>query len=90
MNPPALCSIRAVRTDKWKYIYNPCSEDELYDMETDPGELHNLAPMRGFKHVLRRMKLLMVEWLQATNDSIVEEDSWKGCPYDLYITKREQ
>lgn len=87
---PALCSIRAVRTDKWKYIYNPCSEDELYDMETDPGELHNLAPMRGFKHVLRRMKLLMVEWLQATNDSIVEEDSWKGCPYDLYITKREQ
>ncbi|GHU75350.1 sulfatase [Clostridia bacterium] len=86
---PALCSIRAVRTVKWKYIYNPCSEDELYDMETDPGEINNLAPMRAFKHVLRRMKLLMVKWLNETGDSIVEEDSWKGCPYDLYITARE-
>ena len=86
---PALCSIRMVQTTKWKYIYNPCSEDELYDLETDPGELNNLAPMLAFKHVLRRMKARMVRWLQETGDSIVEEDSWKGCPYDLYITQRE-
>jgi len=87
---PALCSIRMVRTRKWKYVYNPCSEDELYDLETDPGELNNLAPMLGFKHVLRRMKLRLVRWLRETGDSIVEEDSWKGCPYDLYVTQREE
>lgn len=87
---PALCTIRMVRTKKWKYIYNPCSEDELYDMESDPGELHNLAPMLAFKHVLRRMKERMVYWLNKTGDSIVEEDSWKSTSYDLYISRREQ
>ena len=30
-------------TDSWKYVYNPYSEDELYDMKSDPHELHNLA-----------------------------------------------
>jgi hypothetical protein len=25
-----------VRTDLWKYAYNPTSVDELYDMESDP------------------------------------------------------
>ncbi len=87
---PALCTIRMVRTKKWKYIYNPCSEDELYDLETDPEELYNLAPMLAYKHVLRRMKERMVYWLRKTKDSIVEEDSWKGSPYDLFISKREE
>jgi choline-sulfatase len=86
---PALCTIRMVRTEKWKYVYNPTSEDELYDMESDPHELHNLAHMQGFKHVLRRMKNIMAKWLKETNDSVGNHGAWTSCPYDLNLSPRE-
>ena len=85
-----LASIRMVRTDRWKYVYNPTSVDELYDMESDPGELHNLAGTLGFAHVLRRMKRRMVDRLRATGDGIVAEHSWQSNSYDLYVSKREE
>ena len=78
-----------VRTKSWKYIYNPSSEDELYDMVSDPAELYNLAGQLGYKHVLRRMKERMVNWMRQTNDSIVDEEGWKNNPYDLYVSGRE-
>jgi arylsulfatase A-like enzyme len=81
---------RMVRTRSWKYVYNPCAEDELYDMASDPGELRNLAGYLGYKHVLRRMKARLVRWLHETHDSIVEDDSWKGTPYDLFLSARER
>ena len=86
----ALCSQRMVRTASWKYIYNPCFEDELYDVESDPGELNNVASKLGYKHVLRRMKARLVRWLQRTHDTIAEDDSWKGSAYDLYLSGRER
>lgn len=33
---------RMIRTAKWKYVWNTTDVDEVYDMETDPGELRNL------------------------------------------------
>lgn len=33
---------RAVWNRKWKYVFNSFDYDELYDLENDPGELHNL------------------------------------------------
>ncbi len=86
----ALCTQRMVRTESWKYIYNPCFEDELYDVVSDPGELRNLADKLGYKHVLRRMKERMVRWLSQTGDTIGEDDNWKGSSYDLYLSEREK
>lgn len=87
---PCLFTQRMVRTASWKYIYNPCAEDELYDVVSDPGELHNLANDLGYKHVLRRMKERLVAWLHETGDSIGEDDPWKGTPYDLFLSGRER
>ena len=84
-----LASIRMVRTKRWKYVYNPFAEDELYDMESDPHELTNLANKLAFKHVLRRMKNRLVEWLRETNDGIVDATSWQSNSYDLFISDRE-
>ena len=42
-NQFGLYSQRMVRDRRWKYIWNATAEDELYDLETDPGELYNLA-----------------------------------------------
>ena len=33
---------RAVWNRKWKYVFNTFDYDELYDLESDPHELHNL------------------------------------------------
>ena len=87
---PTLATVRMVRTDNWKYVYNPYSEDELYDMKSDPHELHNLANHLGFKHVLRRMKDRMVKWLRETEDNIVMEGGWQSNSFDLLISDRER
>ena len=84
-----LASVRMVRNHKWKYVYNPYSVDELYDMVSDPGELVNLAPQLGFKHVLRRMKGRMLHWLRKTDDDIGSENSWQSESYDLFVSDRE-
>jgi choline-sulfatase len=86
----ALCTIRMIRTKKWKYIYNPCSADELYDIESDCDELYNLADKLAFKHVLRRMKIRMLKALRETTDSIVDQGSWQSNSYDLFISPREK
>lgn len=79
-----------VRTKSWKYVYNPYSEDELYDMQSDPHELNNLANHHGYKHILRRMKERMVNWLRRTNDSIVTDGGWQSNSYDLFVSGRER
>jgi arylsulfatase A-like enzyme len=37
---PAYCAVRDAR---WKYVVYATRDEELYDLETDPGELENLA-----------------------------------------------
>lgn len=34
---------RIAITDRFKYVFNGFDIDEMYDLESDPGELHNLA-----------------------------------------------
>ena len=85
-----LLSIRMIRTKKWKYIYNPFDRDELYDMESDPGELYNLAPLPAFTHVLRRMRAKLLFILQNVDDGIVEVTSWQSNSYRLMISEREK
>ena len=51
-------------------------------MVSDPAELYNLADQLGYKHVLRRMKERMGNWMRQTNDSIVDEERLKNNPYD--------
>ena len=73
-----------------KYVYNPYSEDELYDMKSDPHELHNLANHLGYKHVLRRMKARMVDRLRETRDNIIMEGGWQSNSFDLLVSERER
>ena len=85
-----LLTSRMVRTKKWKYVYNPFGDDELYDMDSDPGELRNLADLKGFTHVLRRMKTKMLHCLLEYDDSIAETTTWQSNSYGLFVSKREE
>ena len=84
---PCLTSIRMVRTKQWKYVYNPFSVDELYDMESDPYEIHNLAPRIGHKAVLNRMKERRSEWMRATNDDLGRKSRGRVDSFDLVFSK---
>lgn len=63
-------SQRMVRDRRWKYVWNVSDLDELYDLNNDPGELHNL--IRDGRHAdeLQRLRLRLVEWLEATHDTL--------------------
>jgi len=83
-----LYSQRMVRTERWKYIYNPPDIDELYDLESDPGEIRNLIDDPGCEHILRQMRERMVKWMEKTRDPIGLETSWQGNWYYLRLSQR--
>ena len=41
--------------DNFKFVFNAFAYDELYDLESDPGENHNLAGMPRYRDVKERL-----------------------------------
>ena len=62
---------RMVRTRTAKYVFNAPDVDELYDLESDPGEMRNLAADAAYADLLRQMRLLLREKLIATRDRLL-------------------
>ena len=51
-----------VSDDGWKYVFSPGDYDELYDLNTDPGEMQNLVDAPDAQAKLAEMRAaLMVE-----------------------------
>ena len=61
-------SQRMVRTEHWKYAYQPHDLDELYDLEADPAEMNNLIDDPKHAEVLEEMKARLIGWNDATKD----------------------
>src|SRR5690606_12616947 len=60
---------KMVRTSKWKYVTDPQGDlDELYDLETDPWELSNLAVRPELAPRRDELRRLLLEWSVATED----------------------
>ena len=59
-----------VRTKDWKFVTDPGSDDldELYDLNTDPWELTNVANDPANIPVISKMRALLMEWATATED----------------------
>ena len=55
---PGIPLMLGVRTERWKYVCYPDIEDieELYDLQKDPHEMHNLAADAGHAPVLEDMR----------------------------------
>ena len=66
---------RVIQTRRWKYIRRFLAEpDELYDLETDPGETRNLVDAKTYRPV--------VEELQARLDEFF--DRYAAPRYDIW------
>ena len=47
--------------------------EELYDLKTDPDELHNLANDSGHAEILRQMRLKELQWISKNRDRGLED-----------------
>ena len=64
---------RMVRTQRYKYcVYSwGLYREQLFDLETDPGEMVNLAVEARYSDVLRDMRRRLDRWGKRTNDPVV-------------------
>ena len=67
---------RAIWNKKWKYVFNSFDYDELYDLENDPDEMHNLIAdgMGEYKPLIKKLWKEMWKFARDTKDAFT-------CPY---------
>lgn len=68
---------RMVRDSRMKYVWNLTDVDELYDLEKDPWELHNLIYDKEYKQELTRLRKALYEDLKKRKDPLVRQDAAK-------------
>ena len=61
-----------VRDDRYKLIhfYDDIDQWELYDLQTDPKEMHNLYGQPGYEEVTRRMMTKLKDLQRQYDDPI--------------------
>jgi hypothetical protein len=57
-----------VRDHRFKYVHFLDLPDMLFDMESDPEELHNLADAPSYKGVVETYRLKLLDWRMSTED----------------------
>lgn len=65
--------IRAVRDADYKYVYNPQSVDELYDLNRDCGELENLIGKKELMKVQQLLQKKLQDWMRDIEDPLLDE-----------------
>jgi arylsulfatase A-like enzyme len=60
--------IRMARTSRWKYIRYLSHGEELYDLESDPGELRNRAGDPAAQSEKTRLSQALDDWMRSTAD----------------------
>lgn len=68
--PPSL-DARTIRRGRWKLTLHMTGEHELYDLQHDPGEMHNLFHDPACAPVVRQLSERLLAWQRRTNDPLV-------------------
>lgn len=67
---------RGVRTDRYKFIhyYEAPEEFELYDLQEDPGELHNLYGVPRYAKLAKDLRQRIDELREETDDHYIYQE----------------
>ncbi len=66
---------RMLRTDRYKYVVYERGDlrEQLTDLQTDPGELQNLAGDPQYRSQLNELRARLQRWVEQTNDNRASE-----------------
>ena len=73
---------------RYKYVCRPLGQDELYDLQADPGERCNVIGNPALAAQLADMRCRMLKWLQATADIVPYEADSRFTPEMLWARVR--
>jgi choline-sulfatase len=62
---------RTIRRGRWKLTLHASGEHELYDLQSDPGEMHNAFWDSGVKDVIAALTEGLRRWQRETKDDFV-------------------
>ncbi len=69
---------RMIRNNKWKYIWNTTDIDELYNLEDDPYELHNLIGQAEYMPIISNLREKLYKTLIDEGDGLVKSQWMKN------------
>lgn len=70
-NQFGLYSQRALRDRRFKYVWNATAEDELYDLQADPGEITNRAADPACAGALADLRARLLAWMERIHDPLL-------------------
>jgi choline-sulfatase len=62
---------RLIRTKDYHYAIYSNGEDQLYDLNRDPGEMHNLSAIPEYDSVRLMHREMLSQWMTATGDCFI-------------------
>ncbi len=67
-NFPQTPTVHGIRTDRYKYMhyYGIWDIDELYDLQNDPYEMHNLINDPKYQDLIKQLNKRVFDWLEQT------------------------
>lgn len=79
---------RMIRRGQWKLIYYPTGNvSQLFDIDHDPDELHDLAAQK--KEIVKELQTLLVENLHGSDAAFVKDGKLVGTPEPEVSSKKE-
>ncbi len=79
-HPESVCRTVMIRTRRYKLVYRVEDTCELYDLEKDPMELHNVYGEAAYDDVRATMERKLLEWYLQTSDVVPLEEDPRGLP----------
>lgn len=76
--PDSVGRATMLRNGKHKLIYRPTGITELYDLQSDPQELNNLAFEPGCAELRQALETQMLNWLIETSDVVPFDTDPRG------------
>ncbi len=68
-----LWSLRMIRDEEYKLVYNATARPELYDLREDPGELNNLVDDVNYSAQLGYLSERLITWMEQVSDPLLND-----------------